>query len=185
LNIENDKDIVELYQSGETERAATALVRKYQKFVYATAYRLLHDYDEADDAAQDVFIKAVNNLNGFKNLSTLKTWLYRITYNTCINRIRKNKLMFWRSSSESELLMKTDAEYDADKELAEKENAQLLLDAVAKLPLKQREIFALRYFEDLKYDEIAEMVGKSVGGLKSNYFHAVKKLTAMLKKNYE
>ena len=89
LQYENETDIVKEYQATKSERSATAFVRMYQQFVFATALRFTQNYDDADDVAQEVFIKALNNLSSFKGDSSIKTWLYRITTNLCLNFKRK------------------------------------------------------------------------------------------------
>jgi RNA polymerase sigma factor (sigma-70 family) len=181
LVIETDSDIVREYAGGNTENAATAFVRKYQKFVFSTALRFLNSYDDADDAAQEVFIKALGSLKNFRGDSSLKTWLYRITTNYCINMKRKNKFFGFFKSIDDEVSELKNLDILPDKNLENAEFEKKFLKAMSKLPEKQRETFALRYFEELSYDEISKMVGTSVGGLKANYFQAVKKLSDILK----
>lgn len=91
LTYNTDADIINDYCSTNSDRAATAFVRKYQNFVYSTAFRYLQSHDDADDAAQEAFIRALNNLHKFKAESGVKTWLYRITVNVCLNLQRKEK----------------------------------------------------------------------------------------------
>ena len=182
LQIENDHEIIDACLEGNASQGATALVRKYQHFVMMTAVRILGDYEEAEDCTQEVFIKALGAINRFRRESSLKTWLYRITYNTCANVLRKRKLFFWRKQSlnESYENILQDNVF-ADDNLKKSELEQQFLRALSRLPKKQREVFALRYFDDLSYNEIAEMLGTSVGGLKANYYHAVHKLGNELK----
>ena len=85
LALEKDSDIVNEFIYGDTELAATVFVRKYQKFVYSTALRFIQNYEDADDIAQEVFIKAIESIKKFRGDSSLKTWLYRITTNQCTN----------------------------------------------------------------------------------------------------
>jgi RNA polymerase sigma-70 factor (ECF subfamily) len=184
LIIESDREILEEYSAGESSRAATALVRKYQKFVYATAYRFLKTHDDADDAAQEAFIKAITSLNKFRGDSSLKTWLYRITVNVCKNYLRKKKLtsMFRGYDDQPDAYIDIpDAAPDPLGEVERNEFRQEFFKALAKLPDKQRETFALKYFEEMKYEEISDMLGTSVGGLKANYYQAVRKLANYLK----
>jgi RNA polymerase sigma-70 factor (ECF subfamily) len=184
LILENDTEILNAYAIGKTDFAINSFVRKYQKFVYATAYRYLQDYDEADDAAQEVFIKAINSLSKFQNKSSLKTWLYKITRNHCQNLIARNKFknVFRINSANDEGfdLVSNSAKPDEiieGKELLEKFNR-----VISKLPEKQRETFILRHYEEMPYEEISNLLGTSVGGLKANYFQAVKKITEEFKK---
>jgi len=182
----NDKEIINDYLTGDREKAATAFVRKYQNFVFATAFRYLKSYDDADDAAQETFIKALNNLHRFRADSSLKTWLYRITVNVCANISRKKKILsvFKSYNEEDDDYFNIPSTDKTPEEMFEnKEFEEVFLRILAKLPEKQRETFALRYFDELPYEEISKMLGTSVGGLKANYFQAVKKLAELLKKD--
>lgn len=185
LAVEQDFDLVREYTAGDTERAATAFVRKYKSFVYATAYRHLKSHDDSDDAAQEVFIRALKNLSSFKGESTIQTWLYRITINVCANMRRKKRFVsffsFGDNNEEPEFEDRQAVNPHVSAESEDfMEHFQQLLGV---LPDKQRETFVLRYFHELSYEEISQMLGTSVGGLKANYFHAVKKLGDLLKKS--
>ena len=183
---ENDEDIVRDYCNDKSERAATAFVRKYQSFVFGTALRYLQSYDDAEDVSQEVFIRALDNLKKFRGDSSLKTWLYCITVNMSTNEIRKKKIVsfFKRSDNfEEDYEDVPDSNPAPDVEFDNKEFEKSFKNILNKLPLKQRETFALRYFEDLSYDEISNMIGTTVGGIKANYFQAVHKIAKYLKKN--
>ncbi len=184
LILESDKHIVEEYSAGGSDRAATALVRKYQAFVYATAWRYMGNHDDADDAAQEAFIRALDGIKKFRGDSGLRTWLYRITVNVCKNMLRRRKVraIFGGGDSCGDILESiASADSDPLEQVEAREFRREFMKAVAKLPDKQRETFALRYFEEMKYEEISEMLGTSVGGLKANYFQAVRKLADYLK----
>jgi RNA polymerase sigma-70 factor, ECF subfamily len=183
LLLENDKDIVREYKEGNSEIAATAFVRKHQKFVFATALRYVQNYDDADDASQEVFIKALKNLYKFRGESSLKTWLYRITVNVCSNMIRKRKVLQFLSFEKDEenyYEMPSD-DISPYQRIIDQEYEEKFLKSMNKLPEKQRETFALRYFEELTYEEISKLLGTTVGGLKANYYQAVRKMTDSLK----
>ena len=183
LLIEKDKEIIREYTTGNSELAATSFVRKYQNFIYATALRYMQSYDDADDAAQEVFIKALNNLEKFRGDSSMKTWLYRITANVCINMKRKRKIMsLFVSQPENEYFKIKSDDASPHQAFENKEFELNFKQTLAKLPDKQRETFALRYYDNLPYEEISKMLGTSVGGLKANYYQAVKKLAVYLKK---
>ena len=185
LAIELDTDIVREYTGGNREQAATVFVRKYQNFVFSTALRFLKSYDDADDAAQEIFIKALKSMEKFRGDSSLKTWLYRITMNVCTNMSHKKKIFGFFGSKDSE-----DSEFNnvvddspmPDRKIESEEFEEKFLKALSKLPEKQRETFALRYFDEMPYEEISAVLGTSVGGLKANYFQAVKKLAEFIKK---
>jgi len=184
LTIDNDYEIISEYVANKSERAATLFVRKYQKFVYATAYRYLNSYDDAEDVAQEVFIKALNNLHKFRGDSSIKTWLYKITKNICTNTIRKKRIynLFKSIDSDNEFDIMSE-EKNPEQNIESQELSQRLQKAIAKLPEKQRETFALRYFEDMKYEDISKLLGTSIGGLKANYYQAIKKISYYIKEN--
>jgi len=185
LILQEDKEIIEEYVSGNSEIAATAFVRKYQTFVYSTVYRYLQSHADSDDAAQEVFIKALSNLSKFRSDSSLKTWLYRISSNVAKNALRKRKVMSIFKKNENSDLEDYDnmasGDLPPDLKFENKELEQKFSEVLATLPQKQRETFALRYFEELSYNEISDMLGTSVGGLKANYHQAVKKMAEYLK----
>ena len=187
LTLEDDKDIVREYVSGNSERAATAFVRKHQKFVFATALRFLQSYDDADDASQEVFIKALKNIAKFRGDSSLKTWLYRITVNVCSNTLRKKKILQFISfeKDEDDYLDLPSHEISQHDIMVGKEFEEKFLKAMNKLPEKQRETFALRYFDELSYEEISKSLGTTVGGLKANYYQAVRKMSDLLRKEID
>lgn len=181
LLYDTDQEIINEYRESKSERAANALMRKYGSFVYFTAYRFVQNEQDAQDISQDVFIKVLSKLGTFKGESNLKTWLYSITANHCKNALRKKKLMtFLRISNELSFDIEDKHQTNPAIKLEQKEHNELLLQELALLPEKQREVFSLRYFDDLPYQEISNMLKTSVGGLKANYFHAVKKLSAKL-----
>lgn len=184
LVFEKDSEIIREYSTGNSELAATSFVRKYQNFVYATALRYMQSYFDADDAAQEVFIKALNSLKKFRGDSSLKTWLYRITTNVCINMKRKKKVFSLFVNETPDDYFKIPSEdFSPQQEMENKEFELNFKKILATLPVKQRETFMLRYYEKLPYIEISKMLGTSVGGLKANYYQAVKKLAVYLKDN--
>jgi RNA polymerase sigma-70 factor (ECF subfamily) len=179
---ESDLEIIYDYCVNCNDRAATAFVRRHQNFVYATALRYLKNEGDADEAAQEVFIKALKGLKNFRGKSKITTWLYRITINVCTNMSRKKKVRsIFRSFEKDDLPNMASSELSPDMQLENKEFQKKFLDSLDKLPKKQRETFALRYFDKLKYSEISEMLGTSTGGLKANYYQATKKLAILLR----
>lgn len=184
VDTEEDVKYIEQYIASKSNSAASVLIRKYRQFIYAVVYRYVGNYDDAQDISQEVFIKALDNLHKFKKNSSLKSWLYRIATNTAISYQRKAKIknLFVRSDSDEFDKLSDNGGEDSMKQLDHNAFEKDLDAALLKLPKKQRETFALRYFENIPYKEIAEMLDTSVGGLKANYFQAVKKLAVHLEK---
>lgn len=184
LTLDTDTAILEAHRAGDTERAATAFVRRHQKFVYSVALRNLHHHEEnAKDATQEVLVRALRGLESFKGESTLQTWLYRITVNVCNNMRRKQRLLSFFSVGDDDHerdVVAIDSLSPADV-VAQQDFLRYLDRVLDSLPRKQRETFCLRYFDELSYEEISEMVGTSVGALKANYHWAVKKIAEQLR----
>lgn len=137
------------------------------------------DHDDADDITQEVFIKLHRSLSEFRGESKFFTYLYKIAMNFSLNHLnRKNKIQ-QRSADISELDF-----VSADDEFTEVVDAQaktrLLEEAIRNLPDQQRAVFNMRYYDELSYEEISKILNKSVGGMKANYFHAVKNLQKFL-----
>ncbi|MGD0038069.1 MAG: sigma-70 family RNA polymerase sigma factor [Bacteroidota bacterium] len=170
----NDLELVELFQNGN-ETAFNELVGRYQEKVYWIARRFVNDHDQADDIVQEVFVKVYKSLKNFRGESGIYTWLYRITINVALNALRKQRIrdfirideFFETAEDENE---QPDAIFEKD------EQKKLIEEAIAKLPEKQKAVFILRYHEELSYEEISLILKTSIGGLKANYFHAVKKI---------
>lgn len=150
------------------------LVREYQERIYWHVRKMVIDHDDADDLVQEIFVKVWRNLDKFREDSKLYTWIYRIATNECLNFLKKKKKRFFLPI------------HDLEGELTEKltsaaeptgDEVQLKLQkALLKLPDKQRMVFNMKYYEDLKFSEIADITGTSVGALKASYHHAIKKI---------
>jgi len=137
------------------------------------------DHDDADDLVQEVFVKVWQNLHNFREDAQLFTWIYRIATNECLNFLRKKKNRFFIPihDIQNELTKKLDSSpYINGDEIQMK-----LQKALLKLPDKQRLVFNMKYYDELKYEEIAEITDTSVGSLKASYHHAVKKIEEFLK----
>lgn len=181
--LENDKDIIYEYCEKGNQHAATHFVRKYKNFVYSTALRYVTNHFDADDISQEVFIKALKGLKKFRGDSSLQSWLYRITVNLSLNYKKKKSVLSFLSQDDDERFYEIESKLlTPEQEIEGKELEQEFLEALNKLPEKQRETFALRYFDELPYEEISKLLGTSIGGLKANYYQAVKKLASFLEK---
>ena len=174
----SDIELVNEFKNGNTS-AFDEIVKRYQRKVYTLARRILGNHEDADDIAQEVFIKLFYSLSDFKRESSLFTWIYRITVNECRSFLRKKKIKEFIQIDEVTNLLKFGQ--TPDQELFEREERNLIERAVEKLPTKQRMIFVMRFFEDLDYQEIAKILNKPIGTLKANYFHAVKKIQKFIK----
>jgi len=157
------------------------LVTTYQQKVYWVVRKIVINHHDADDLTQEIFIKVYKSITNFKENSKLFTWIYRIAVNESLTFIKKKRLASFFSLEDvnSNFLVQLDSS-----PLIEGDEIQRLLQkAVLKLPTKQRIIFTLKYFEELSYNEIAEITGTSEGALKASYHHAVKKITNILSKD--
>lgn len=175
-----DEDIIEKIQNEKTVNYGfNLLMDKYQEKVYWVIRRMVIDHSTADDIAQDTFVKVWKNIDSFKGDAKLYTWIYRIATNEALNHLRKKKRRFFLpiGDVEHELAssLESDSYYSGDE-------IQLKLQkAILTLPEKQRLVFNMKYFEEMKFKDIAEIMDVSVGGLKANYHHAVKKIEKFLK----
>jgi RNA polymerase sigma-70 factor (ECF subfamily) len=175
-NLSEDELSMELVAVGASALIFVEILRRYQKQIYYHCRNLLVNHDDADDAAQNTFIKVWQNLGQFKGESRLRTWVYRIATNESINLIRKRRPTIDFDEAQPEMAeMISEELYLSGAEIALK-----LQKALCYLPFKQKLVFTLRYFEDLTYEEIAVLTSTSEGALKASYHHAVKKLEIYL-----
>ena len=179
---ENEFELVNKFINGD-ENSFNKIVDEYQKKIYWHARRMVGNHDDADELTQQVIIVLYNKLKTFRFDSSLKTWIYKITLTRSLNFLKKKKVRNFFSLDEIKN-QATQKGNDIISNIEDKEKLQKLNSILDELPIKQREIFVLRKFDDLSYEEISKITGKSVGGLKANYFHASKKIFEKLK-NYE
>lgn len=175
----SDKELLEMFKSeAQKSLAFKQIVLKYQERVYWHIRKMVMNHDDADDLTQDVFIKIWNSLANFRGESGLYTWIYRIATNEVLAFIEKNKqrggvpLQDVENSLSNSL--RSDIYFDGD-------DAQLKLQqALETLPPKQRLVFNMKYFDEMKYEEIAEILSTSVGALKTSYHLATEKIKKFL-----
>lgn len=176
----DDNILLQLFEDESAREAAyTALIRKYQQKLYWHIRRMVINHDDTDDILQLVFIKVWRNLNKFKGNSSLYTWLYRIATNESLTWLDKEKKRKSISIDSDEGMMaeKLEAEKGFDINKVEWQ----LQRAIQSLPEKQRVVFTLRYYDEMPYDEMAEVLDTSAGALKASYHHAVKKVEEYIK----
>jgi len=182
-NTVEDAELIRQFKNG-SESAFTALVKRYQPRLLQVATLLLKDEYDAMDMVQDVFVKVYYSLKSFREDSALYTWLYRILYNRCITHLRKKKIVsFFTIGDEEETPDIPSTTPFPDKDFENKELMKAITAAIEKLPMRQRTAFTLKQINDLKFSEIAGVMGITEGAAKASYFHAVKKLQDLLK-NY-
>ena len=154
------------------------LVRDCQERVYWHIRKMVIDHDEANDIVQDTFIKVWKNLDKFREDSSLYTWIYKIATNECLNFLNKKKRRFFLPIRDVSRELST--KIDSGSYISGDEIQMMLQKALLKLPVKQRLVFNMKYFDDMKFEQISEITGTSVGALKANYHHAVKKVENFL-----
>jgi RNA polymerase sigma-70 factor (ECF subfamily) len=173
----SDAELLKRFHEGD-ESAFTELIHRYREKIYWLARRFQNDHDSADEVTQEVFCKAYESLKDFRGESGVYTWLYRITVNASLNALRRHHVR----SAFSGLRLDDYAEHEAsgddlpDEAVEKEERRALIEEAIQRLPKQQKAVFILRYYDELSYEEIAHILKRSVGGLKANYFHALKKI---------
>jgi len=180
LDVPDDNLLVASFKDEKLKEASfTKLVRKYQERLYWHVRRMVVEHEDTNDILQNVFIKVWKNLADFRQESNLYTWLYRIATNETLTWIEQQKRRTSVSLSDNEDIF-------SEKLLAQKgydpnKIEWKLQQAIQSLPDKQKVVFNLRYYDEMPYEEMAEMLSTSVGALKASYHHAVKKVEGFLK----
>jgi RNA polymerase sigma-70 factor (ECF subfamily) len=172
----DDRTLVAACLEGRRD-AFDAIVERHQRQIYQLCYRFAGNHEDASDLAQDVFIRAYRGLHSFKGQAAFSTWLYRIGVNVCLNRMgsRAQKWTTLEIADQPDLRIER-----ADARILRGERAAAVRAAIARLPKKQRAALILRVYHDLPHDEIARIVGTSVGAVKANFFHALANLKKLL-----
>ena len=170
--------IERLRQPESCRQAFNEVMREYSEPLYWQIRRMVESHDDASDVLQNTFLKAWQNIENFRGEAKLSTWLYKIALNESITFLarERKRLNLSLDDEESHLvnLIEADEWIDGD-ELALK-----LRKAVASLPEKQRMVFNMKYYDDMKYEQMSEILGTSVGALKASYLLAVKKIEKIL-----
>lgn len=180
--MENEKDFIKALLAPKTQNVAfEQLLSDFKKPLYSHIRNIVLNHDDTDDVLQNTFVKVYQNLKNFKGESKLFSWIYRIATNESITFINAKAK---RNGQTSEAFqqkqvenLRADTYFDGDAVHLK------LQQAIVTLPEKQQLIFRMKYFQEMKYEEISDILGTSVGGLKASYFHAVKKIEDYMKRD--
>jgi len=180
--LQDEKDFISTLLDPKTQNEAfQQLVSQYQKPLYFQIRNIVLNHDDANDVLQNTFLKVYQHLNNFKGESKLFSWMYRIATNesiTFINNKAKRNGQKSEAFQETQINnLKADSYFDGD------EIELKLQKAVSLLPEKQQLVFKMKYYQEIKYEEMSSILGTSVGALKASYFHAVKKIEEFMSKN--
>lgn len=174
-----DKELLDQFRNEDTRNFAfNQLIRKYQQKIYYHIRRIVIDHEDANDVAQNTFIKVWKGLPDFREDSQFYTWLYRIATNEALTFLKQKKTRFFIPFG--------DVEHELAENLSSGNNLNAdklerkLQQAILTLPQKQRLVFNLRYYDEMKYDEMSKVLGVTAGALKASYHHAVKKIEKYL-----
>lgn len=180
--MENEQELIKRLKNPlRASKAFEELVVLYKERLYWHIRKIVISHADADDVLQNTFIKIFKNIKGFKGNSKLFSWMYRIATNEAITFLNKQAKKSNLPIEEYQKELRTSLQQD---ELFDGDAIQLILQkAIAELPQKQQLVFNMKYFDELKYNEISEILDTSVGALKASYHHAVKKIEAFIK-NY-
>ena len=171
----NEAEIVErLREPSQREAAFTELVEHFKEQLYWQIRRMVLSHDDADDVLQNTFVKVWTGLDGFRGDAQLSTWLFRIANNETLNFLNRRRQLIGLDEdgiASVAATLQSDPYFDGD------ETERLFQQAIAALPVRQRQVFNLKYFDEMKYEEMSSLLGTSVGALKASYHHAVRKIS--------
>ena len=180
-NTYNEEEIIEqLHDTKRCQAAFDKVIEQYSQGLYWQIRRMVFNHDDANDILQNTFLKAWSNIDNFRGNAKLSTWLYKIAINESITFINKERARNEASIDDDSFLLnniESDQYFDGDE-------AQVKLQrAINSLPEKQRLVFNMRYYDEMKYEDMSEILGTSVGALKASYHHALKKIEAFFEEN--
>jgi RNA polymerase sigma-70 factor (ECF subfamily) len=161
-------------QAKTTQKGFELILKKYQEKLYWHIRKMVIVHEDADDVLQNTWLKVWKGLANFRADSGLYTWLYRIATNECISFLNKKRMKYSKSEEDLEKALSDDLESDTF--YSGDEIQTQLQKAILTLPEKQRLVFNMRYFDQMKYNDMAGILGTSIGALKASYHHAVKKI---------
>ena len=179
MKLFSETEIVEKLRNPDTRRDAfTKVVEAYSEKLYWLIRKMVLSHDDANDMLQNTFLKAWTNLDHFRGEAKLFTWMYKIAYNETITFLNRQRTMNQISLDDTDVFMLDKLTGD---EYFDGDALQLKLEkAILTLPEKQRVVFLMKYHDEMKYEDMSEILGTSVGALKASYHHAVKKIETFL-----
>jgi RNA polymerase sigma-70 factor, ECF subfamily len=180
----NDQVYINKILDGDTN-AFTVLVDRYKDLVYTLSMRMMKNREEAEEVAQDTFIKTYSSLNKFKGDSKFSTWIYRVAYNTCLDRLKKNKRQQYTVAIDEYTEHQVKTLDNALDQIEEKEKEQAIQNCLELLPSEDSFLLTLYYFEELSLDEISKIVGLKPNNVKVKIFRSRKKLATILKEKLD
>ncbi len=179
MNGDRDKELLALFKKKESRNYAfNQIIHTYQERLYWHIRRIVILHEDADDVLQNTFLKAWNGLDNFREGSRLYTWLYRIATNEALSflKMKKKKVLIPLHDFEKSVMNKSE-----EGDYIDGDAIQMKLQrAIASLPEKQRIVFNMKYYDEMKYEEMAEVLKTSVGALKASFHHAVKKIEKLI-----
>ncbi len=185
MQIYNEEEVLSKLKSDKSEVQKAAfgkVVAFYSEKLYWQIRKMVLSHDDANDILQNTFIKAWVNIDMFRGEAKLSTWLYKISVNECITFLNKQRSMNNVSIDDTDVFLLGKLESD---EYFDGDEAQITLQkAILTLPGKQRLVFNMRYYDEMPYEEMSEVLGTSVGALKASYHHAVKKIENILSEEH-
>jgi len=176
LDAADDRTLIAAFVAGRRE-AFDVIVTRHRRHVYQLCYRFVGNHEDASDLAQDVFVRAFKGLSKFKGDAAIGTWLYRVGVNVCLNRLAARR----PETEPVDATQHVDARaVDPLDEVVRDERAAEVRRAIRRLPPKQRATLVLRMYHELPHEEIARILGSSVGAVKANFFHALGNLKRLM-----
>ena len=176
--VNNDFELTKSFLNGD-ESAFNRLAVKYHEKIYWHARRMTGNHLDADEIVQEVLIVLYNKLKTFEFKSSLYTWIFTITNTRSINYLKKKNIRSFFSLDD--ISNSKFEQNDMIDDLESKQKVEKIEKALQKLPVKQREVFIMRNFDELSYEEISQITGKNIGTLKANHFHALNKIKELVK----
>lgn len=184
MTIHQELELIQDVINGNS-KAYACLVDRYKDLVFTLALRMMKHREEAEEVAQDTFVKVFKSLNKFKGDSKFSTWMYRITYNTCLDRIKSNKMAYREVEINEFTERQLGSLENALEQMIKEERETVVKDCIAQLPDQDSFLMTLYYYEDLSLDEMSQIVNMTPNHIKVKLFRSRKKLASILKANLE